>query len=73
MQEHLKLLGSTVRDKVSGLTGVVTSLAFDITGQVSAAVTPKYDEKREKFIGGIWIAIQRLERKNARTRKWDNV
>jgi hypothetical protein len=61
MQEQLKLLGCTVRDRITGLTGVVSSIAFEITGQVSAAVNPKYDDKEEKLPTGIWIAVQRLE------------
>jgi hypothetical protein len=67
MQEHLKLLGCTVRDKITGLTGVVSSVAFDITGQVSAAVNPKYDEKEEKLPNGVWMHVQRLETTNQRT------
>jgi hypothetical protein len=66
MQEHLKLLGTTVRDKVSGLTGVVSSVSFDLTGIVSAAVQPKYDEKEQKLPSGIWMPLQRLESTTAK-------
>jgi hypothetical protein len=67
MQEHLKLLGCTVRDRITGLTGVVTQVAFDINGQVFANVNAKYDEKEGKLPNGVWMHVHRLETTNQKT------
>lgn len=40
IQNHLDLLGRPVRDKVSGFTGTVTSICFDLFGCVQAVVAP---------------------------------
>jgi len=39
-QKHLKLLGMKVQDTVTGLNGVVTSIAFDVSGCIQAVITP---------------------------------
>lgn len=40
MKHHLELLGLHVVDRVTGATGVVTSISFDLYGCVQAFVHP---------------------------------
>lgn len=60
VQKHLELLGMPCKDRVTGMTGVVTSIGFDLYGCVQAIVHPGLDEK-----GGLketlWFDIARLE------------
>jgi len=44
IQKHLDLLGHKVTDRVSGFTGVVTSIGFDLYGCIQAVVTPGADK-----------------------------
>lgn len=59
IQEHLKLLGMRVEDKVTGATGVVTSVGFDLYGCVQAVVNPGLD-KDGKQKDSHWFDIARL-------------
>lgn len=38
VQKHISLLGLRVKDRVTGLTGVATSVCFDLYGCVQAAI-----------------------------------
>ena len=38
MQNHFELLGYKVKDSVTGFTGVVTSISFELYGCVQALV-----------------------------------
>ena len=40
IEEHMKLLGLKVRDKVTQYEGVVTSMTFDLYGCIQAIVNP---------------------------------
>jgi hypothetical protein len=40
VQKHLSLLGHRVRDRVTGLDGVVTSVCFDLYGCIQAVIHP---------------------------------
>ncbi len=59
IKEHFKLLGLQVKDAVSGFTGVVTSVSFDLYGCVQAIVTPGLDEKGQPQ-DGRWFDMKRL-------------
>jgi hypothetical protein len=59
MDEHFRLLGFAVRDVVTGFTGVVTSISFDLYGCVQAIVSPGCDEKG-KLDEGRWFDTKRL-------------
>jgi hypothetical protein len=61
MKELFNLLGQKVRDKITGTSGVVDSLTFDISGRVRAAVNPEYDKNEAKLPNGIWVDAIRLE------------
>jgi hypothetical protein len=59
MKEHMKLLGLTVKDCVTGFSGVVTTVGFDLYGCVQAVVTPvAQDSKLEE---SRWFDTNRLE------------
>lgn len=60
MNEYLKLLGLKVKDRVTGLEGVVTSICFDLYGCVQALVHPGLD-KEGKARDLCWYDCNRLE------------
>lgn len=39
-QDHIDLLGKKCRDKVTGLTGLITIMSFDLYGGIHAIVHP---------------------------------
>lgn len=53
-------LGSTVKDEITGFTGVVTGYVTYITGCNQALVTPKVGKGGERQ-DPIWIDEQRLK------------
>ena len=57
--DHLGMLGKTARDKVTGFSGVVVSVAFDLYGCVTALIHPGLDKD-----GGMreqqWFDVSRL-------------
>jgi hypothetical protein len=53
-------LGKKIKDRVTGATGVVTSVSFDLYGCVQAVVVPPLNEKGE-LLGGKWFDVSRLE------------
>ena len=56
----LGLLGVRVRDMVTGQTGVVTSVCFDLYGCIQAIVTPPAKDGKIEY--GSWLDVKRLER-----------
>lgn len=56
----LRLLGLKVRDKVTGLTGVCESIAYDLYGCIQAVVRPPANEKGD-LVEGRWIDVSRLD------------
>jgi uncharacterized protein YrrD len=59
MQKHMELLGMKVRDQVTGYTGVVSSVSFDLYGCIQAIVTPKAGEAGKQE-DSRWFDVQRL-------------
>lgn len=57
---HLKLLGVPVRDRVTGFTGVVSSVSFDLYGCVQAVIQPPVDAMGV-IPNGLWFDVSRLE------------
>lgn len=64
VQKHLALLGLPVKDRVTGLTGVVTSVSFDLYGCIQAVVHPGLD-KDGKPAEQTWFDVARLEPQSA--------
>lgn len=61
VENHLnRLLGFKVKDRVTGLSGVVTSIGFDLYGCIQAVVNPGLD-KDNKPGETYWFDINRLE------------
>jgi hypothetical protein len=59
MEQHLELLGFRVRDIVSGMEGVVTSISFDLYGCVQAVVNSGLDKDGQPAEGR-WFDTKRL-------------
>jgi hypothetical protein len=59
MELSLNLLGYKVRDSVTGFTGVVTSISFDLYGCIQGIVYPEID-KDGKIGDQMWFDVKRL-------------
>ena len=58
--EHLAILGKPGKDVVTGFSGVVTSVSFDLYGCAQAVITPPTDDKGE-VKNGQWFDVARIE------------
>ena len=60
VEDHLKLLGMKVEDKVTGATGIVTSISYDLYGCIQAIVDPMVGEDGKS--GDVhWFDVFRLK------------
>ena len=59
-QKHFEMLGKPGKDSVTGFTGVVTSISFDLYGCIQAVLTPKAD-KKDGIKDGHWFDVTRIE------------
>ena len=57
---HLELLGKEVRDKVTGLEGIVTSVCFDLYGCVQTVIQP-VSTNDSKIPDSRWFDVTRLK------------
>ena len=57
-EKHINQLGLRVKDKVTGYTGVITSISFDLYGCVQAVVTAEIGEDGKHTSG--WYDVTRL-------------
>ena len=55
MLEYMNLLGIAVEDKVTGFSGVVTTISYDLYGCVQAVVTPKHKSEEKDSYSGRWF------------------
>ena len=55
-----KFMGKRIKDIVTGQTGVVTSVTFDLYGCVQCLVTPNVSKENTQ-INSDWYDISRLE------------
>ena len=60
LKKHLDLLGMRVKCRVTGFTGVVSSIGFDLYGCIQAVVNPGID-KDKKPMESHWFDVNRLE------------
>lgn len=60
IKNSLAMLGSRMKDKITGFAGVVTSITFDAYGCVQALVTPPYDKEKDKIPESYWVDVKRL-------------
>jgi hypothetical protein len=60
-EKDLALLGFKVVDRVSGFTGVVTSITYDLYGCMQGLVTPETAEEPSKQRDSRWFDLKRLK------------
>lgn len=60
VQQHLGFLGYKVKDRVTGFSGIVTSVSFDLYGCIQATVHPGMKEDGT-FRDQNWFDLNRLE------------
>jgi len=60
-QKGMELLGLKAKDKITGLSGVIESICYDLYGCVQACVRPEYVENRKAETPlAHWMDISRL-------------
>lgn len=60
IRKHLDMLGLRVEDKITGMTGIVTSVGFDLYGCVQLIVHPGID-KDGKLKDPLWFDVGRIK------------
>ena len=60
MNDYIKLLGFKGKDKITGFSGVITSISFDLYGCVQLVIQPGLD-KDGKQKEGHWFDAKRVE------------
>lgn len=60
MHEYMKYLGMKAKDKVTGFTGIVSTIAFDLYGCVQIVITPEAG-KDGKLGESHWFDAKRLQ------------
>ena len=60
VQKHLALLGLQAKDRVTGFSGVVTSIGFDLYGCIQAVINPGLGGDG-KLGDQLWFDVNRLE------------
>ena len=59
MLKHLDLLGYRAKDLVTGFSGVVTSVGFDLYGCIQLVLTPPMIEGKKA--AGEWFDVHRVK------------
>lgn len=57
---HLAMLGKKASDVITGYSGIISTISFDLYGCIQAVVVPPIDEKGEKK-NGEWFDVTRLD------------
>ena len=60
IKSHLSILGKPVKDKVTGMKGIVSSVSFDLYGCIQVIVNPGLG-KDGKPQDQLWFDIGRME------------
>ena len=60
LNKHISMLGYKGTDMVTGFTGVITSISFDLYGCVQAVITPPINSDGETKSGS-WYDVTRIE------------
>lgn len=60
VMKHIELLGLRVKDKISGVDGIITSVSFDLYGCIQATINRGLNEKGEMH-DGFWFDVCRLD------------
>lgn len=59
-ERHINLLGYKAKDKVTGFSGTVDSVCFDLYGCIQISLKPGVD-KDGKIPDGFWFDVTRLD------------
>lgn len=59
IESHINLLGKKATDAVTGFSGVISTISFDLYGCIQAVIDPPVDEKGD-IKQGKWFDITRL-------------
>ena len=59
-EKHFALLGKPAKDKVTGFSGIITSISFDLYGCIQAVITPPTD-KEGMPKDGHWFDVTRVD------------
>lgn len=59
-EKHLDLLGLKGKDLVTGFSGVITSISYDLYGCIQVIITPQID-KDGKRDDGRWYDVNRVK------------
>ena len=59
-RKHIELLGLQAEDKITGFSGTIDSICFDLYGCIQASLRPKMD-KDGKIDQGHWFDVTRLK------------
>jgi len=63
IKKHLDMLGLKVEDKITGFSGAVSSVSFDLYGCVQGLVSPPVDKDGKTPDSG-WMDLNRLKIKS---------
>lgn len=62
VNENLFLLGKKAEDRVTGFTGVVVSISFDLYGCIQALLNPGMKKDKDQELGQqTWFDVGRLK------------
>lgn len=59
--KQVEVVGCRAKDRITGLKGVITSVAFDAVGCVQGFVQPGVKRNGEYDDGGRWFDVARLD------------
>lgn len=60
IQETIGLLGFQAKDRITGFTGVIESVCFDLYGCVQVLLKPPMTDRGE-LNSGVWFDVARVE------------
>jgi len=66
VEEALDYLGYEGKDKITGYTGIVTEVRFDLPGCIMVALTPKMKEGDKDLPCGRLLDINRIDKGDVR-------
>lgn len=59
MNKHLEILGLRCEDLVTGFSGVVTTVSFDLYGCIQVIITPPMKDGKKQ--DGEWFDVNRIK------------
>ena len=61
IEKHFDMLGLKGECKVTGFSGVITSLSFDLYGCIQVVITPDKTSKEGAIQEGHWFDVNRVQ------------